>query len=61
VANPQARARSVLVASEALVFGLSRMYVSMRDLDGSHQREWQVTADYDKALAWLEGSPARSG
>lgn len=54
VANPSARARSVLVASEALVFGLSRMYVSMRDYDGAHQREWQVMTDYDRAVAWLE-------
>ncbi len=61
VADPRARARTALVAAAGLVYGLSRMYVSMRDFDASHQREWQVTADYDGALAWLEESPARSG
>lgn len=57
VADPGAKARSVLVASEAVAFGLSRMYVSMRDLDDEHQREWQVLDDYDSALRWLEESP----
>ena len=56
VAAPEARARSALVASEAMAFGLARMYVSMRDLDDEHQREWQVLTNYDEALRWLDPS-----
>ncbi len=59
VADPQACARSVMVASEAVVFGLSRMYVSMRDVDDEHQREWQVLTDYKEALSWLGESSTR--
>ena len=53
VSVPEAKARSALVASEALMYGLSRMYVSMRDLDDADQREWQVTDDYDAAVGWI--------
>lgn len=53
VATVGAKARSVLVASEAMVYGLSRMYVSLRDMDDTHQREWQVLDDMDAARRWL--------
>jgi len=55
VADPGARARSAMVASDAVVFGLSRMYVSLRDVDDEHRREWRVLEDYDEAVRWLDG------
>ena len=54
VADPAATARSVFVVADPKMFGLSRQYVSMRDLDDVHQREWQVTMDYEEARAWLD-------
>ena len=54
VAVLNARARSVFVADEAIVFGLSRMYVSMREQNRGDAREWLVTADYDAARAWID-------
>jgi len=53
VADLAAPARSVLLASEAMAFGLSRMYVSMREQIGGDRREWQVMSDHDAAVAWL--------
>ena len=53
VADPDAVSRSALVASEALIYGLSRMYVSMRDEDDSHRREWKVLDNIDEARRWL--------
>ena len=53
VADPSAISRSVLVATGELVYGLSRMYVSLRDSDDTHQREWNVLDDIDAAQHWL--------
>ena len=57
VANPGAASRSVLVASAELVYGLSRMYVAMRDIGAAHEREWNVVDDIDVARRWLRGAP----
>ena len=54
VASPAAVSRSVLVANTDMVYGLSRMYVSLRDIDDSHQREWNVVDDIEVAQRWLQ-------
>ena len=54
VATPDAVARSALVATGDIMYGLSRMYVSFRDMDDAHQREWKVVDDIDEARRWLE-------
>lgn len=57
VADPDARARSALVAPQALVYGLSRMYVSLREANEPQAREWLVTGHLEEARRWLVEQP----
>lgn len=53
VATPEAVSRSVIVAGGNLIYGLSRMYVSLRNVDDTHKREWKVIDDMEAARRWL--------
>lgn len=54
--NPDRPARSAVIASASLIFGLSRMFSTIRSLDPSDQREFQVFEEYEIAQAWLFAS-----
>ena len=51
--NPERPARSAVIATASLVFGLSRMFSTLRSLDPSDRREFQVFEDYAIGQAWL--------
>ena len=52
--NPQGLARTALVAPTALIFGLSRMFSSLRTADESENREFAVFESDSAAFEWLE-------
>ena len=51
--NPETTARTALVAPTALLFGLSRMFASLRTSDESENREFAVFESEPEALRWL--------
>lgn len=51
--NPETPARSAVIATASLVFGLSRMFSTIRSLDPSDRREFRVFEDYAIGRAWL--------
>lgn len=53
--NPKIRARSAVVAASDLVFGLSRMFSTVRSLDPEDKREFEVFSDFDVGRNWLVG------
>lgn len=55
--NPEVSARSAVVATTDLVYGLSRMFSTMRALDPDDKREFRVFDDMGNALDWLESIP----
>lgn len=56
--NPDTPARSAVVAPQALVFGLSRMFSTIRSLSPGDNREFRVFADIEEARRWLAGPAA---
>ncbi len=52
--NPDRPAKSAIVAPQALVFGLSRMFASLRGTDPEDRRTWRVFEDYQRACKWLD-------
>ncbi|MFT4564384.1 MAG: hypothetical protein ACI9BW_004147 [Gammaproteobacteria bacterium] len=52
--NPETPARTAVIASEGLVFGLSRMFSTVRSLEPDDNREFQVFVDFDEGRAWLD-------
>ena len=52
--NPDDRARSAVVAPTALIYGLSRMFATLRALDPNDRREFSVFDDFDEAINWIE-------
>lgn len=52
--NPEQTARSAIVAAQALVFGLSRMFSTLRALEEHDRREWRVFDDLARATDWLD-------
>ena len=53
--NPDGVARTALVAPTALIFGLSRMFASLRTSDESENREFAVFESDTEAFDWLVG------
>ena len=51
--NPEQSARSAVIATASLVFGLSRMFSTLRSLDPSDRRDFQVFEDFEAGQAWL--------
>ena len=51
--NPDESARTALVAPTDLIFGLSRMFTSLRTSDESENREFEVFDSEQLALQWL--------
>ncbi len=51
--NPEDSARTAVVAGTDLIFGLSRMFASLRSSDESDRREFAVFSTDDEALHWL--------
>jgi len=56
--NPDVPARSAVIAATNLVYGLSRMFSTLRSLDPDDNREFQVFDDFDAGWRWLEENPA---
>ena len=54
--NPDQNARSAVVAPAGLIYGLSRMFSSMRALEPQDRREFQVFEQHAEAVAWLKQS-----
>ena len=54
--NPEGTARTALVAPSALIFGLSRMFSSLRTSDESENREFAVFESNTEAFDWLNGN-----
>lgn len=52
--NPDRAVRSAVVAPQGLIFGLSRMFSTIRSLEPDDNREFAVFADADEARRWLE-------
>ncbi len=52
--NPDTAARSAVIAPSGLVFGLSRMFSTIRSLEPSNKRDFQVFEDIDTGRAWLD-------
>jgi hypothetical protein len=53
--NPFRVARAALVTPPGLLFGLARMFTSMREQAADERREWQVFTELEQALIWLGG------
>lgn len=51
--NPEQPARSAVIATASLVFGLSRLFSALRSLDSSDRREFQVFEDREIGRACL--------
>lgn len=45
--NPERPARGAVIATASLVFGLSRLFSTLRSLDPSDRREFQVFEDHE--------------
>jgi hypothetical protein len=52
--NPDTTARTAVIAPQGLVFGLSRMFSTVRSLETDDKREFQVFIDFDEGRAWLD-------
>ncbi len=53
--NPDGYARSAVIASAQLAFGLSRMFASLRACSPGDRREFRVFEDAASAEQWLAG------
>ncbi|MGR8950328.1 MAG: hypothetical protein ACU84Q_19970 [Gammaproteobacteria bacterium] len=51
--NPDDSARTALIAPTDLIFGLSRMFASLRTSDEAENREFAVFESEHQALSWL--------